>query len=196
MNPDPKVEVYFTSDSHFGHANIIRYCRRPYQGVAEMVAALIAAWNAKVSPGAMVYHLGDFTLGSRAVARSYFARLHGQIRLLPGSHDERWLPKQFGPQPELRSLDGIPVEIMPPLLSLEFPGLSSDGQYPQVIVLCHYALRVWDRSHHGAWHLYGHSHGVLPPIGRSLDVGVDVYPSPLGLDEIAALLREPSEVGF
>ena len=43
----------------------------------------------------------------------------------------------------------------------------------QVIVACHYAMRVWDRSHHGSWQLYGHSHGGLPPIGKQLDIGID-----------------------
>jgi calcineurin-like phosphoesterase family protein len=193
MGRGSEAEVYFTADTHFGHANIIRYCHRPYRDVAEMDAAMIAAWNAKVPAEAIIYHLGDFTLAGRTAAAGYFAQLHGQIRVLPGSHDERWLPKKLGPDTELRSLDGVPVEIMPPLLSLEFPSLSSDGQHPQVIVLCHYALRVWDRSHYGAWHLYGHSHGDLPPLGRSLDVGVDVRAAPLRLDEVAALLREPRE---
>jgi calcineurin-like phosphoesterase family protein len=144
-----------------------------------------------VPPGAVVYHLGDFTLAGRAAATRYFAQLHGQIRVLPGGHDERWLPKQFGLDPALRSLDDIPVEIVSPLVTLEFPDLSTDGQHPQVIVLCHYALRVWDCSHYGAWHLYGHSHGELSPMGKSLDVGVDVYPAPISLGEVIALLRNP-----
>jgi calcineurin-like phosphoesterase family protein len=45
-----------------------------------------------------------------------------------------------------------------------------DGQF---IVLHHYGKRVWNKSHHGAWQLFGHSHGKLPPYGKSVDVGVD-----------------------
>jgi calcineurin-like phosphoesterase family protein len=41
------------------------------------------------------------------------------------------------------------------------------------VTLCHYGMRVWPASHHGAWHFFGHSHGRLPNHGRSRDVGVD-----------------------
>ena len=53
--------IYFTSDTHFGHANIIKYCKRPFANVDEMNIALVAAWNAKVKPEDTVYHLGDVT---------------------------------------------------------------------------------------------------------------------------------------
>ncbi|MCB0745233.1 MAG: hypothetical protein KDC67_15095, partial [Ignavibacteriae bacterium] len=48
--------------------------------------------------------------------------------------------------------------------------ISVNGQF---ICLYHYGCRVWNKSHHGSWHLYGHSHGSLPPMGKSVDVGVD-----------------------
>lgn len=65
------------------------------------------------------------------------------------------------------------------------------GGQPQPIVLCHYAMRVWDASHHGAWHLYGHSHGSLPDDRHALswDVGVDNNNLlPLSVDEIAKIM--------
>lgn len=43
----------------------------------------------------------------------------------------------------------------------------------QKVVLSHYGSRVWNKSHRGSWLLYGHSHGSLPPLGKSVDVGVD-----------------------
>ena len=74
-------------------------------------------------------------------------------------------------------------------MSLKLPGLGVGG-YPQVIVLCHYALRVWDRAHYGSWHLYGHSHGQLPSLGLSLDVGVDCHGyRPLNLVEVGDRMR-------
>jgi calcineurin-like phosphoesterase family protein len=52
-------------------------------------------------------------------------------------------------------------------------------------VLCHYGLRVWDRSHHGALHLYGHSHGTLPGDSQSLDVGVDGWEfTPVNIEQV------------
>jgi hypothetical protein len=49
------------------------------------------------------------------------------------------------------------------------PDIWFTADFGQPIVLCHYAMRVWNRSHHGAWHLYGHSRGNLPaaPIAQS-----------------------------
>jgi hypothetical protein len=86
---------------------------------------------------------------------------------------------------DLRTASGDAVELLPPLVSLEMPDLKK-GRYRQVIVLCHYAMRVWDRSAHGSWHLYGHSHGTLPGRGFSFDVGVDCTAfRPLSLEEVA-----------
>jgi len=69
-----------------------------------------------------------------------------------------------------------------------------DG-HPQITVLCHYAMRVWDRCHHGAWHLFGHSHGSLAddPHSLSWDVGIDANGfSPLSVPEIAAIMGRKS----
>jgi calcineurin-like phosphoesterase family protein len=66
----------------------------------------------------------------------------------------------------------------------------------QPIVLCHYAMRVWNRAHHGAWHLYGHSHGKLPeaPTSLSMYVGVDTHDfRPWHFDEINLLLTEKAK---
>jgi calcineurin-like phosphoesterase family protein len=64
------------------------------------------------------------------------------------------------------------------------------------IVLCHYALRVWNRSNRGSWHLYGHSHGRLPemPTSLSMDVGIDTHEfRPWHYDEIAGVMEKKSE---
>ena len=59
------------------------------------------------------------------------------------------------------------------------------------LTLCHFAMRVWPRSHHGMLHCYGHSHGKLPGWGRSMDVGVDTHDFyPYNIDEVVALLKD------
>ena len=179
--------IWFTADTHFAHANIIRYCGRPFTSVQEMDEQLVERWNSAVTPDDTVYHLGDFTLKGSDVFAACAQKLNGRIRILPGSHDHTWL-SEFESE-SITSLSGYPVQVMPPLVSFEFPELGL-GRYPQVIALCHYALRVWDRSHYGAWHLYGHSHGTLPSHGLSLDVGVDCHGyRPISLDEVALRLR-------
>ena len=55
--------IFFTSDSHFGHENIIRFCKRPFNSVREMNEELIHRWNSKVRPNDIVFHLGDFCWG-------------------------------------------------------------------------------------------------------------------------------------
>ena len=84
-------------------------------------------------------------------------------------------------------------------LTEEFSWLSNLAEisvHGQPIVICHYAMRVWNRSHHGAWHLYGHSHGNLPdtPTSLSMDVGVDTHNfRPWHFDEIDLLMTEKAK---
>lgn len=169
------VNTFFTADHHLGHANIIRFCSRPFANVGEMDQALIDAWNAVVGPEDIVYHLGDFTLAD-SLSPWIHALRFGALKIVPGGHDWRWM-KHFD-----QSL-GYRIEILPPLVTLEFP---SGGKYPRVVVLCHYPMLSWDRSHYGSLHLHGHSHGTIPDDvsgdiqlppgrqkGRRIDVGVD-----------------------
>lgn len=182
-------KYFFTSDTHFGHANIIRYSKRPWlkpgdvdsrgdwisrQVAAERTVAMdkemIERWNSVVSPGDYVYHLGDFCFGN---FNSYFHRLNGLITFIEGNHDK-----------EARA-NKDRFHSYHKLLETDIHG--------QRIVLCHYAMRVWNKSHHGAWHLYGHSHGSLPddPNSRSFDVGVDCHDFyPLTFEQVEAIMAK------
>ena len=82
----PNRDVWFTSDTHFGHENIIHYAGRPFEDAAEMDEALIEAWNARVKPEDLVWHLGDFAMPNGA-AKAARKRLNGTIRLIVGNHD-------------------------------------------------------------------------------------------------------------
>ena len=80
-------EVWFTSDTHFGHKNILEYEKeaRPFETVEEMNEALISNWNDTVRPKDIVYHLGDFAFGRSNVELA--GRLNGRKRLIMGNHD-------------------------------------------------------------------------------------------------------------
>jgi calcineurin-like phosphoesterase family protein len=162
------MTTWFTADTHFGHANIIRFCERSFASLEEMDEALIENWNHVIKPKDTIYHLGDFTLSGQEKANLYFSRLNGRISVIPGGHDKRWIRKGV-----YRSKSGDPVNIMPPLYTIKIP--VPGHEQLQTIVLCHYSMRVWDRSHYGSWHLFGHSHGNLPPLKNSMDVGVDCW---------------------
>ena len=146
-----------------------------------MDAAMVERWNSVIKDRDTVYHLGDFTLGNYDQFMSFIHRLNGNIRILPGSHDHRWL-RDFEPSDRVRVID--------PLISVEFPEIMVDKR-PQVIVMCHYSMRVWDKSHYGAYQLFGHSHGKLKGIGRSMDVGVDTNNFfPHSLEDIHQRLKD------
>lgn len=181
--------LWFTADHHFSHTNIIRYCNRPFESAEEMDVALVNLWNETVGRDDIVYHLGDFTLQALDKFKAIAWQLNGHLKIVPGSHDRRWLTQFKADDPGLHTAPGHPIVLLPPLVSLELPDLGVGG-YPQVIVLCHYALRAWDRAHYGSWHLYGHSHGHLPSLGLSLDVGVDCHGyRPLSLAAVGDRMR-------
>jgi calcineurin-like phosphoesterase family protein len=138
---------FFTADEHYGHNNIITYCKRPFDNVEQMDETIIQRHNEVVRKEDIVIHNGDFTLLPKIKAQRYISRLSGQHIFLHGSHDH-WLEK----------------------LWLDIWEKSIEEQH---IVVCHYAMRVWPRSHHNSWQLYGHSHGMLEPLGKQWDIGVD-----------------------
>ena len=153
--------IWFTADHHFGHANVIRYDERPYGSVQEMDEDLITRWNETVAPKDVVYHLGDIFLYNKVSdARAVRARLNGTIRLIHGNHDSVADSMKEG------------FDWIKDYYELKVPDPDAHGG-KQLVVLCHYAFRVWNRSHHGSYHLYGHSHGSLPddPHARSFDAG-------------------------
>lgn len=175
------MSIYFTADTHFGHANIIKHCRRPFGTVEEMDAAMIDNINSRVGPDDWMYHLGDFSFRGGDPA-AYRARIRCRnVVLVLGNHDPTLA--DGSPRPEF-------VALFKAVHRLANVTVQIDGR-KQMVVLCHYAMRVWDRSHHGTWALYGHSHGSLPddPNALSWDVGVDANGfSPLSVPEIAAIM--------
>ena len=169
-------DIWFTSDFHLGHKNIIRYCNRPFQTVAQMDDAVLEGLNKRVKVGDILYFLGDFCIGPRATALHFRQRIRcKKIFAVPGNHDKqtRKLAQEF-------SWLGDLAEI---------------STFGQRIVLCHYAMRVWNQSSRGVWHLYGHSHGKLPEItsSPSMDVGVDTHNfEPWHFEEIRARMEPRS----
>lgn len=173
-------KVWFTADTHFGHKNVIKYCNRPYETVNQMNNALIENWNNSVEPEDVVFHLGDFAFLQDST--EIINALNGKIYLIPGNHDKQIVGQSnnvFNPP------DGLTTKfrIMEPLLDVDIQVEDEKLR----LVLCHYAMRVWNKSHYGAIHLYGHSHGTLPddPNSLSMDVGVDCHNySPISLDDV------------
>lgn len=147
-------DLYFTSDTHFGHKMMAEKIRG-FSSTDEMDEKLISLWNSVIPPNGHVFHLGDLSFRNRPRTESILARLNGIKHLILGNHDHlskvayaafQWVKDYYE-------------------LKIEDTG--------QMFVLCHFAFRTWNKAHHGAINLHGHSHGNLPPIGGQMDVGVD-----------------------
>lgn len=161
--------IWITSDEHYGHTNIIKYCKRPFKHIDDMNDQLIERHNKLVDRDDIVYHLGDFC---RYKPDNILRRLNGRHHLVLGNHDDR---------KEVRAAGFISVHDVFWLKAYECE-----------FFLSHYAHRIWNKAHHGSYHLYGHSHGGLPGQGRSMDVGVDVERryAPWSLPEIIKKLEK------
>jgi calcineurin-like phosphoesterase family protein len=170
------MAIFFTSDSHFGDHRTLNFWKRPFASVAEMDAALVAAWNAAVAPEDEVWHLGDFARRSGDVP-ALLAALNGSKHLLRGNNDSP--------------------------AAAAAPGWASVGDYAELeldgvrLVACHYPFRTWNGQHRGVLNLHGHSHGRLKPLPRQHDVGVDPrHWRPVTLAQIIATGGSGSAAGM
>lgn len=149
---------YFSSDPHFGHANIIGYSSRPYWNVVEMNQLLVHNWNSVVPPEGVVYLVGDVSFMGKGRTEDILSRLNGRIILIRGNHDSSSLCKS-------ERFAEVHDELT---LRLE----RSDGKL-QRLYLRHKADDRWGSN---TWHLHGHSHGNLDVKNFNttrMDVGVD-----------------------
>ena len=168
---------YYTSDLHFGHANIIKYEDRPFKSVEEMDEYLIHKWNSKVKKGDEVYIVGDFGFCKGERANHILDRLNGRKYLITGNHDSYFLND--------KSFDRSKFEWVKAYATVK--------DNDTVICLFHYPIAVWDRQHHGSLHFYGHVHSnkdghhpLLLDLGNNaFNVGCDVHNyEPVSLDEL------------
>lgn len=163
--------TFFTADTHFGHHNIIKFCSRPFANIEEMDEILVERWNNVVKVNDIVYHLGDIAWGSNGILQ-YVPRLNGEIHVIPGNHDRINQSNAF-----------VFNKVHPGYIDIKVSN-------HEPVTLSHFCMRVWHKSHFNSWHLYGHSHGMLEPVGKSWDVGVDANDyRPVHLDEIRQIMK-------
>lgn len=186
--------MWFTSDLHFGHKNIIKYTQRQnfVSRVDEMNDWIIQQWNSYVKENDSVYHLGDFTLSKNIdLIKSWVSRLNGRLIFLNGNHDV-WLRKY--PEGEL-SFFGYKE------FSLLDTAITGKKKH---VVMFHFPIEHWHWQHSGAWHLHGHCHGSIDVVNEKLyrlDVGWDAKLDgknsnhrPIHWDEICIHMHNKEEV--
>ena len=169
VNDFGKAEnVWFTSDTHFGHAKIIEFCDRPFIDVQEMNEKLVENWNAVVKPDDWVFHLGDIAFGGDDVWETWIPKLNGKICLILGNHDMKNIKEKYL---SIFYWVGNQLQIV------------CDGMH---IYLNHYPFATYGGINRDKpiWQLYGHLHtkngkcGEKPEVMNALhetmyDVGVD-----------------------
>ena len=137
-------DVYFTSDTHFNHANILKFCNRPFLDVNDMNEKLVDNWNKVVSDTSTVFHLGDFAFGGFPVWEEIRSRLKGHIYLIKGNHDFK---QNLQNSERLENMFDIVTQQM--IITIN----------KQLIILNHYPLLCYSGSYDNrVWALHGHCH--------------------------------------
>ena len=186
----PKENLFFTSDTHFYHKNIIKHCNRPFDNLYYMHKALIEVWNNKVPPEATVFHLGDFAYKSNIeMIKELIGSLNGSIHLILGNHDYQ---NNFN-RPSILGLfesthDHLYIDV------------EESKKVSQGIFLCHYPMLSWAHSQQKSWQLFGHIHSGpentaidknLPLKPTQYDVGVDNNRyQPISYDEVKTIITK------
>lgn len=170
-------KLFFISDTHFGHANIIKLAVRPFKNIRDMDNKLVNNWNTIVPPDGVVYHLGDF--GSRC-SFDYLSnirkKLNGKVHLILGNHDNINKAKML-------NFDSISS-----MLEL----IVNDGGKAKHIIICHYPLLSYKGMYNkDYWHLFGHCHGnIQHPSLRAIDVSVEnLNYQPIPYDAIKTIIN-------
>ncbi|MDE6096438.1 MAG: metallophosphoesterase [Muribaculaceae bacterium] len=180
--------VFFTSDTHFNHTNIISYCQRPFRDTHDMNDTIIVNWNNVVGPDNIVFHLGDFCLGGADEWNRILDRLNGRVYLILGNHDLKNIRQGFIDRFEHVAMSMcIQIEKNKIYLNL-FPYLCYEGGY-----------------YNDVWQLFGHVHTRPSNTGidagrlqylypTQLDVGVDNNNfTPLSFDEVQNKIQRQIE---
>ena len=165
-------KVFFISDTHFGHKNIIKSCERPFGSVEEMDNALIENWNSVVAEDCIIFILGDFCWTHKASTwKNLIDTLNGDKVLIMGNHDDKKIIKALKDDFLIEPRERLTITI--------------NGS--NKMVLDHFPQYEWSGSRHGTIHLFGHIHQKDSPIARVNSYNVSVernYYRPISLKEV------------
>lgn len=134
--------IYFTSDTHFFHENILKLDNRPFKDMNDMCDKMLEKWNNKVNKNDTVYILGDYTWKQSDEHIEYLKKLNGRKRLILGNHDFRNSSNKYKDLFEsIKDYDEVKI----------------DGK---VIVMSHYPIFMYNKHYHDTIMLYGHLHNT------------------------------------
>jgi calcineurin-like phosphoesterase family protein len=201
------MTTYFTSDQHFGHLNIIRFCDRPFPGVDAMNSRLVELWNETVTDDDTVWVLGDVALGALDESLAHIGRLAGRKLLVPGNHDRCWEGDRALRKGDPEARERRRAKERQRYLDAGFAEIH-DRPEPVVVgghdvVLSHFPYEgdshgedrfvEYRPADRGAWIVHGHVHDTWRRRGRQINVGVDAWGGrPVSAETVADLLTESS----
>lgn len=148
--------LFFTSDLHLSHRYVAKI--RGYSDKGLMNRIVIRNWNEIIDDKDDIFILGDVSFDCKANTITMLENLKGKKHLILGNHDKKLSKEVLGIFETVNQ-------------QLEIDAVTEYGI--QRLFLNHYSMQVWNRHHYGAFHLFGHSHGNLQGIGKSMDVGLD-----------------------
>jgi calcineurin-like phosphoesterase family protein len=161
FSPD---KVFWISDTHFGHMNIIKFCNRPYYDDWEMNEDIKRKWNNKVPKDGIVFMLGDLAFNFNVPKmKELVNELNGTIYFIPGNHDYH---------------NGFDRQVYKDIFDNRFHDILEVRVENDWFMMCHYPMLFWRR---GRYHLHGHVHSgpdstaneLVPEHFMRYDVGVD-----------------------
>lgn len=156
---NPK-NVFFTSDFHLFHHNVLKFDKRPFTDIHEMHKVLEANWNEVVGPDDIVIYLGDLSFarkGDTDFVEGMLMCLNGTIHFVIGNHDDY---KEISKNKRFESIqDYLEVRIT----HYATKGVGSEMLVKVETLFCcmHYPIYEWNKKHHGSYMIHGHSHGNL-----------------------------------
>ncbi len=190
MLKEEKFVIYFTSDLHFSHTNIIKHFLifRFFNNADEMDEFLIKLWNKRVKSDDIVYDLGDFSF-SMDYDRifSILDRLNGKHKLILGNHDSL-ISTHKNELLRAKKQDGN--TFLDEICEYKELELSWGGE-KYLFILFHYPIAEWNKGEDASIHLYGHLHDKIANLqGKALNVGYDLHGKILSIDEILEFLQD------
>jgi len=173
--------IYFTSDLHFYHDNIIKHAGRPFYNSEDMNDTLVRNWNQTIKATDEIYILGDVTMKGASYAIEILSQLKGIKYLVRGNHDGFLNNQEFECTRFFQWVKDY----------YEFKYQTTR------FVLCHYPILEWNGFYKKAIHLHGHQHNHedynyhnLEQGIRRYDVGVDAnWMKPVSIDDIIAFFQ-------
>lgn len=190
------MPLFFTSDHHFGHRNIIEYSGRPFPDVDRMREYFVQIWNHEIGPDDDVWVLGDVALGRLDESLKVLGELNGHKVLLPGNHDRCFSGHKKAARERQRYLDAGFEAILddPQTLTIAERNVTiSHFPYRNTGVLDEHTVRYAEHRpvDDGGWLLHGHVHERWRIRGRQINVGVDAWAGhPVQLAQVEHYLTE------